>query len=84
MTSPGTGILIKMGLELIHKVHSGAIETIFDDQNQPLFKRTDLGKCLGIKDIKQNFKDFPSHYTCPRPVLGVGGSGPLPWEDKKF
>ena len=34
---------------------------LFDDQNQPLFKRADLGKYRGIEDIKHNFKDFPSH-----------------------
>ena len=34
--------MIKMGLELFHKVPAGAIETLFDEQNQPLFKRADL------------------------------------------
>ena len=52
-----------MSLELFHKVPAGAIETLFDEQNQPLFKRADLGKYLGIEDVKNNFKDFPSHYN---------------------
>ena len=52
-----------MSLELFHEVPAGAIETLFDDQNQSLFKRADLGKFLGIENIKNNFKDFPSHYT---------------------
>ena len=42
-----------MSLELFHKVPAGAIETLFDEQNQPLFKRADLGKHLGIENIKQ-------------------------------
>ena len=62
--------LIKMSLELFQKVPAGAIETLFDDQNQPLFKRGDLGKYLGIEDIRHNFKDFPSHYTRPRSEAG--------------
>ena len=52
---------IKMGFELFQKVSAGAIETLFDEQNQPLFKRADLGKYLGIEDIRRNFKGFPLH-----------------------
>ena len=56
--------LKKMSLELFHEVPAGAIETLFDEQNQPLFKRADLGKSLDIRNIvRDNFKDFPSHYT---------------------
>ena len=49
-----------MSLELLRKVPAGAIETLFDDQNQPLFKRADLGKYLGISNIRDKFKDFAS------------------------
>ena len=35
---------IKVTLELFHEVPPGAIEMLFDEQNQPLFKRADLGK----------------------------------------
>ena len=62
-----------MSLELFHKVPAGAIETLFDDQDQPLFKRADLGKYLGIQDIRHNFKDFASHYTSSRSDLEAGG-----------
>ena len=55
-----------MSLELFHEVPAGAIETIFDYQNQPLLKRADLGRYLGIRNIRDNFKDFPSPYTCLR------------------
>ena len=55
-----------MSRELFHKVPAGAIETLFDEQKQPLFKRADLEKYLGIEKIKNNFKDFLSHYACAR------------------
>ena len=64
---------IKIILELFQEVPVGAIETLFNYQNQPLFKRADLGKYLGIKNIGDNFKDFPSHYTSPRLRIEVGG-----------
>ena len=60
-----------MSLELFHEVPAGAIETLFDEQNQPLFRRADLGKYLGLRNIGDNFKDFPSGYDR------------TPWEDKK-
>ena len=65
-----------MSYELFHKVPAGATETLFDNQNQPLFKRADLGKYLSIEDIRHNFKGFPSHYTCPRSDLEAGGRAP--------
>ena len=40
----GPQIIIKISLELFHKVPARAIETLFDNQNQPFFKRADLGK----------------------------------------
>ena len=65
--------LIKMSLELFHKVPEGAIETLYDEQNQPLFKRADLGKYLGIRTKGDNFKDFPSH--CTRHRLEIEAAG---------
>ena len=65
-----------MSLELFHKVPAGAIEMIFNEQNQPLFKRADLGKYLGIEDMKHNFKDFPSHCTHPRSETEARGQVP--------
>ena len=55
-----------MSLELFHKVPAGAIETLFDEQNQPLFKRAGLGKYLGIRNIRDTFKEFSSHHACSR------------------
>ena len=61
-------------LFLFETVAAGAIETLFDDQNQPWFKRADLGRYLGILDIARNFKDIK---TTPR--LEIMGQGqPLP------
>ena len=65
-----------MSLELFHKVPAGAIETLLNDKNQSLFKRVDLGKYLGIEDIRHNFKDFPSHYTHPSSGLEAGSRTP--------
>ena len=59
---PDTKNFWEMSLELIHELPAGAIETLFNEQNQRLFKRADLGKYLGIEDIRHNFRDFPSHY----------------------
>ena len=63
MTSPVPQIINIMSVGLFHKIPAGAIETLFYDQNQALFKRADLGKYLGIEDIKHNFKEFPLYYT---------------------
>ena len=62
-----------MSLELFHEVPARAIETLFDAQNQPLFKIADLGKYLGIRNVRDNFKEFSSHHARPRPEIeGVG------------
>ena len=65
--------IIKMSLELFHKVPAEAIEKLFDEQNQLLFKRADLRKYLVIRNIRDNFKEFSSHHTHPRSEIeGVG------------
>ena len=67
-----------MSLELFHKVPAGAIGTLFDEQNQPLFKRADLGKYLRIWNIRDNFKEFSSHHAHPRSEIeGVGHTDTL-------
>ena len=62
-----------MSLALFNSVPAGAIETLFDDQNQPWFKRVHLGRYLGILDIARNFKDIK---TTSR--LEIMGQGHLP------
>ena len=69
----GAQNLIKISLELFHEVPAGAIETLFNAQNYTLFKRADLGKYLGIRNIRDNFKEFSSHHAHPRSEIeGVG------------
>ena len=43
-----------MGLDLFQKVPAEVFETVLDVQNQP------LGKYVGIGNIRNNFKGFPS------------------------
>ena len=54
-----------MSLALFNAVPAGAKETVFDDQNQPWFKRADLGRYLGIVKVK-NSMHIPSHFMCKR------------------
>ena len=54
-----------MSLALFNAVPAGAIETVFDGQNQPWFKRVDLGRYLGIVKFK-NSMHIPSHFICKR------------------
>ena len=64
-----------MSLALFTSVPAGAIETLFDDQNQPWFKRADLGRYLGILDIARNFKDTKT--TSRLEIIGQEQSLPL-------
>ena len=63
---------------MFYEVPAGAIKKLFKKQNQPLFKRADLGTYLGIRNKRDNFKEFTSHYTRTRSELkGVGGTNTL-------
>ena len=64
---------VKMGLELVHEVSAGTIEMLSDEKNQPLFKGTELENYLGIRNIVENFKDFPSPCTSPNSEIEAGG-----------
>ena len=67
-----------MRLEVFHKVPAGATETLFNEQNYPLFKSVDLVKYLGITNIRDNFKDFPLHHAHPKSEIeGAGLYGTL-------
>ena len=37
---------------------AGAIEVMFDEQNQPCFKRDDIGRFLGLADVARTFKNI--------------------------
>ena len=58
-----------MSLALFNSVPAGAIETLFDDQMQPWFKRADLGIYLGIVDIRHMFKGIK--ITSRLEIIGV-------------
>ena len=67
-----------MILELFQKVPAGAIQTLFDDQNQTLFKRSDLGKYLGIRNIRDNFNKVSLHHARARSEIeGVDVTNPV-------
>ena len=50
-------------LALFRDVPEGAIETLVSEQNQPLLKRTNLGRYLGAVDIRQHFKILNSAFS---------------------
>ena len=47
-----------MSVSLFDAVPAGAIEVIFDEKNQPWFKRADIGRFLGLNRIKDMFHDI--------------------------
>ena len=59
-------------ISLFNAVPQGAVEVIFDGGNNPWFRRADLGRYLGIVDIRHNFKNVT---TKSRSKLG--GATPL-------
>ena len=66
-----------MSLALFNAVPAGAIETLFDDQNQPWFKRADLGRYLGIVKVKSSMHIL-SHFIYKRQdIEGVWPTAPL-------
>ena len=71
-----------MSLALFNSVPAGAIETVFDDQNQPWFKRADLGRYLGIVKVK-NSMHIPSHFMCKRQDGGLADSPPIRHEGRR-
>ena len=61
-------------LVLFEAVAVGAIETLFDRENKPWFKRAGLGGYIGILDIARNFKGIKT--TSRLEIMGQGQ--PLP------
>ena len=62
--------LKKISLHLVSNL-SNEIETIVDIDRNLWFKRAHVRKYLGIKDIKHNYRDFPSHYSRLRSLIGA-------------
>ena len=57
--------LIKMSLQLVSNL-SNETETILDADGNLWFKRAHVGKYLGTRNLRDNYSDFPLHYTRPR------------------
>ena len=61
----------------------GAIETLFDDQNQPWFKKAHVGKFLEITDIKTSTRSKELRAEmCERLAIPTGWITP-PWSGPK-
>ena len=60
-----------MSITLFNAVPAGAIEVLNDATGAPHFKRADLGRFLGIVDVKAAYRDVG---TISRKILSVGVS----------
>ena len=76
MLAGGLEHIINMSLTLFHEVPVGAIKTLFDEQNQPMSKRTDLRKYPGILDIRHNFKELDWYFVAGAGIKMGGGETP--------
>ena len=65
-----------MSLALFHEVPAGAIEMLFNEQNQSLFKRAHLGKYLCILHIRHNFKELDQYFVARAGIKMGGGETP--------
>ena len=64
-----------MSISIFNAVPAGAIEVLTDATGAPHFKRADLGRFLGIVDVRHNFKNIA---TKSRSEIAVRGGGPTP------
>ena len=64
-----------MLITLFNAVPAGAIEVLSDANDAPHFKRADLGRFLGIVDVRHNFKNIA---TKSRSEIAVRGGGCTP------
>ena len=64
-----------MSITLFNAVPAGAIEVLSDANDAPHFKRADLGRFLGIVDVRHNFKNIA---TKSRSEIAVRGGGCTP------
>ena len=55
-----------MSLDLFNAVPAGAIEVLFDKQNQPWFKRAHVGKFLGLPQIEKSLRALDERETSTR------------------
>ena len=55
-----------MSLALFNAVPARAVEILYDEQNQPWFKRADVGKFLEITHIHTSLEGLDECETCTR------------------
>ena len=71
-----------MSVSLFNAVPAGSVEVLFDDGNQPWFKRAHIGKYLGHAHINTSLDGLNSEESRPRSAFGasyrttIGWSGP--------
>ena len=61
-----------MSISLFNAVPAGAIEVLNDATGAPHFKRVDLGRFLGIVDVRHNFKNIATKSRLELSEPGVG------------
>ena len=64
-----------MSLSIFNAVPAGSIEVLTDANDAPHFKRVDLGRFLGIVDVRHNFKNIA---TVSRSEIAAEGGGGTP------
>ena len=64
-----------MSITLFNAVPAGAIEILSDATGAPYFKRADLGRFLGLVDVKATYRDTS---TVSRKLLSNGVISPHP------
>ena len=67
-----------MLITLFNAVPAGAIEVLSDANDAPHFKRADLGRFLGIVDVRHNFKNIATKSRSEIAVRGGGCGGCTP------
>ena len=74
----------KMSIALFNAVPAGAIELLFDEQDQPWFKRAHVRMFLALSQIEKSLNGLNSEESRPRSVFGpaystttIGWSGPI-------
>ena len=66
-----------MSLSLFNAVPAGVIETVSDSDNNPLFKRADLGRFLGIANVAGNYPKIATKSRSQLTREGFGLTEPL-------
>ena len=72
-----------MPLALFNAVPAGAIEILYDEQNQPWFKRAHVGKFLDLSDIHKSLDKLNECEMCTRNYFEPTRSNTPGWSGPK-